>query len=127
MEDSVRIFYADRSSFIPRRAELKVTADLAGGVSGTLLWPHTLRFVGDSGGTVNIAMPSILTEPWNPIAGTNWVYDQMPIRGTADMRTIANPFTGLPMPQRIERAEVTIKEGLPVGKTARLGRAPLCS
>jgi len=117
MEDSVRIFYVDRSSFIPRRAELQVTADLAGGVSGTLLWPHTLRFDGREGGTVNVAMPSILTEPWNPVSGTNWVYDQMPIRGTADDGLIANPFTGLPMPHRIERAEVTVQEGLPVGKT----------
>ena len=76
----------------PRRAELKVTADLAGGVSGTLLWPHTLRFGSAHGGTVNVAMPSILTEPWNPIAGTNWVYDQMPIRGTADSGTDRQPL-----------------------------------
>jgi len=117
LEDSVRIFYLDRSSFIPRRAELQVTTDLAGGVSGTLLWPHTLRFEGRVGGTVRIAEPSILTEPWNPVSGTNWVYDQMPIRATADDGLIANPFTGLPMPHRIERAEVTVKEGLPVGKT----------
>src|SRR5690606_28935378 len=118
MEDSVRIFYVDRSSFIPRRAELEVTSDLAGGISGTLLWPHTLRFEGRTGGIVNVALPSILTEPWNPIAGTNWIFDQMPIRGTADSGTIANPYTGLPMPQRIERAEVTVKEGLPVTKNA---------
>ena len=44
MEDSVRIFYLDRSSFIPRRAELQVTADLSSGISGTPLWPHTIRF-----------------------------------------------------------------------------------
>lgn len=118
MEDSVRIFYVDRSSFIPRRAELEVTSDLAGGISGTLLWPHTLRFEGRTGGIVNVALPSLLTEPWNPIAGTNWVFDQMPIRGTADSGTIANPYTGLPMPQRIERAEVTVKEGLPVTQNA---------
>lgn len=115
MEDSVRIFYIDQSSFIPRRAELQVTADLSGGVSGTPLWAHTIRKEGQVGGTVNVAMPSILTEPWNPIAGTNWIYDQMPIRGTSDFAAIANPFTGLPIPQRIERAEVVIKEGLPVG------------
>ncbi len=118
MEDSVRIFIVDRSSFIPRRAELQVTADLASGISGTFLWPHTIRFVDRVGGTVNVALPSILTEPWNPIAGTNWVYDMMPIRGTAESATIANPFTGLPMPQRIERAEIVVEEGLPVGKSS---------
>ena len=118
MKDSVRIFTNDRSSFIPHRAELQITADLAAGVSGTMLWPHTIRFKGREGGLVRVAMPSILPQPWNPIAGTNWVYDMMPIRGTGEQATIANPFTGLPLPHRIERAEVVIEQGLPVGKSS---------
>jgi peptide/nickel transport system substrate-binding protein len=62
-------------------------------------------------------MPSIMTEPWNPIAGSNWVYDAMPIRGTGEFATVNDPFTGLNIPNRIERAEVTVEEGLPVGTT----------
>ena len=41
----------------------------------------------------------------------------MLIRATADLGTMPDPFTGLQWPQRIERAEVTVKEGLPVGST----------
>lgn len=117
MKDSVHIYLVDRFGVIPRSADLSVSADLAGGISGTLLWPHTIRRGDEVGGTLNVALPSILPEPWNPLDGSNWIYDQMLIRGTADDGVIADPFTGLPRPQRIERAEIYIKEGLPVGQT----------
>jgi peptide/nickel transport system substrate-binding protein len=94
-----------------------VAADLYAGISGSNLWPYTLRREGEVGGSVKIAMPSILTEPWNPIAGSNWIYDMSLIRATADMGTLPSPFTGLAYPSRAERAEVVIKEGLPVGVT----------
>ncbi|MGW8182107.1 MAG: ABC transporter substrate-binding protein, partial [bacterium] len=60
-------------------------------------------------------MPSIMTEPWNPIAGSNWVYDMMPIRGMNSPAVVPDPFTGLLVPNRLEKAEVFIEEGLPVG------------
>lgn len=116
MEDSVRIWLVDRLSVIPRRAEVSVAADLASGVSGTFLWAHTIRLGEQVGGSLSMAMPSILPEPWNPLNGSNWLFDQMLIRGTSDTGAIADPYTGLPLPQRIERAEVYIKEGLPVTK-----------
>ena len=62
-------------------------------------------------------MPSILTEPWNPSQAPTGLRPDADPRH-ADSGTIANPYTGLPMPQRIERAEVTIEEGLPVGQNA---------
>lgn len=62
-------------------------------------------------------MPSILTSPWNPLDGTNWIYDAMLYRAIADLGVMPDPFTGLNLPQRIERAEVTIQEGLPVFRT----------
>ncbi|MFQ5857476.1 MAG: ABC transporter substrate-binding protein [Anaerolineae bacterium] len=117
MQDSVRIWLVDRLSISPYRAEVAVAADLAGGVNGSWLWAHTIRRAEQVGGTVNIAMPSILPEPWNPLDGSNWIYDQMLIRGTGDLGTLPDPFTGLSWPQRIERAEVTIQEGLPVERT----------
>lgn len=117
LEDSTRIWTVDQRSFFPRRAELSIASDLSGGPYGTFLWPHTIRLDNRVGGSVNIALQSMMTEPWNPVAGTNWIYDMMPIRSTGDMAAIPDPFTGLQRPQRIERAEVTIKEGLPVGKT----------
>jgi peptide/nickel transport system substrate-binding protein len=55
-----------------------------------------------------------MTEPWNPIGGTNWVYDMMPIRGMQTGAIVPDPFTGLNQPMRIATAEVYVQEGLPV-------------
>ena len=41
----------------------------------------------------------------------------MPIRATSDYGVVSDPYTGLVWPQRIEKAEVTVLEGLPVAKT----------
>ncbi|HXK42540.1 MAG TPA: ABC transporter substrate-binding protein [Anaerolineae bacterium] len=117
LQDSVRIWLVDRKSITPKRNEVKVAADLYGGVSGSYLWPQTLQREGQIGGSMTIAMPNILTEPWNPVAGTNWIYDMMLIRGTGDLAYMYDPFTGLIWPQRLERAEVFVQQGLPVVKT----------
>lgn len=117
MQDSIRIWLVDRLSISPYRSEVSVSADLAGGINGSFLWPHTLRLAGEEGGTVDIGVPSILPEPWNPLDGSNWVYDQMLIRGTGDLGVLPDPFTGLSWPQRIESATVTVLDGLPVAKT----------
>lgn len=117
LQDSVRIWLCDRASITPKRKEVKVAADLYGGVSGSSIWPYTLQREGEIGGSMTVAMPSILTEPWNPIAGTNWIYDMMLIRGTGETSTVSDPFTGLALPNRIERAEVFVEKGLPIFKT----------
>ncbi|MCB0080475.1 MAG: hypothetical protein KDE47_06080, partial [Caldilineaceae bacterium] len=114
MQDSVRIWLVDRLSISPYRSEISVAADLAGGINGSFLWPHTLQKAGEEGGTVRVGVPSILPEPWNPLDGSNWVYDQMLIRGTGDLGVLPDPFTGLSWPQRIESADVTVLAGLPV-------------
>lgn len=117
MKDSVRIWIADTSDYVPRRTNVTVAADLAAAVAGAQLWPFTIRFQDQVGGTMKIGLPSVLTSPWNPIAGSNWVYDQMMTRGTADRGVMYDPFTGLVWPQRIERAELVALEGLPIAKT----------
>ncbi|HEY3474326.1 MAG TPA: ABC transporter substrate-binding protein, partial [Anaerolineales bacterium] len=91
MEDSVRLFLVDETSFSPRVANLRVASDLAGGAQGSQIWGQTLRFDGEEGGTVRIAQPGILVDPWNPLAGSNWIYDSMPQRGTSDNGVIADP------------------------------------
>jgi len=117
MQDSVRVWLVERISAWPRRKEIKVVADLAAGYSGSRLWPYTLRYEGRTGGTIRMGLPSIITQPWNPLGGSNWIFDQTLIRSTQDYAAIPDPFTGLMMPQRIERAEVTVKQGLPVSRT----------
>ncbi len=117
MEESYHVWVVDEASFSPRVSNLSVASDLAGGSQGSTIWGQTLRFNDQVGGTVRIAQPGILVEPWNPIAGTNWIYDSMPQRGLSDNGVIADPFTGLAWPQRLERAEVVAKEGLPITKS----------
>lgn len=119
MKDSVRVWLVDGISIWPRRKEVVLAADLAGGVSGSILLPYTVRFEekGQAGGRVHFASPSILTEPWNPIAGSNWIFDNMITRATQDFATLPDPFTGLFWPQRIKSAEVYVEKGLPVART----------
>lgn len=117
MQDSVRIWLVDQLGASPYRTDVAVAADLAGGINGSALWAYTLRKGQEDGATATIASPSILPEPWNPVAGSNWVYDLMLQRGMTDNGTLPDPFTGLTWPERIERAEVTVQTGLPVAKT----------
>ncbi|MEN8241576.1 MAG: ABC transporter substrate-binding protein [Chloroflexota bacterium] len=117
MQDSVRIWLYDSTSFTPRRADVEVTADLAGAVAGTTLWTYTLKRAGEEGGTFTVGMPSMLQNPWNSIAGSIWIYDKSIISGISDWAVIPDPYTGLELPQRLASAEVTIKTGLPVGVT----------
>jgi len=117
LQDSARIWLVDRASFSPVVKNQVVASDLYGGTSGSWLWPVTLRREGQEGGSMTIAQPSILTEPWNPLNGTNWIYDMTWIRGTGEMAYMPDPYTGLYLPRRAEKAEVTVEEGLPVGKT----------
>jgi peptide/nickel transport system substrate-binding protein len=117
MKDSARVWLVDNIGISPRRADVKVAADLAGGIYGAWLWGPSLRYADKKSAPIKVAMPSILPEPWNPLDGSNWVYDTMIVRGTGELGTMPDPFTGLSHPQRIEKGEVFIKEGLPVGKT----------
>jgi len=117
LTDSVRVWLVDRASIAPMRAEVDVAGDLYGSIAGSALWPVTLSRQGEIGGSMTIAMPSLLTEPWNALDGSNWVFDGMLIRGTGELAYYPDPYTGLYYPNRFDRAEVVIQEGLPVGKT----------
>ncbi|MEZ4709063.1 MAG: ABC transporter substrate-binding protein [Caldilineaceae bacterium] len=117
MQDSIRIWLVDQLGASPYRDDIAVSADLAGGVSGSRLWPYTLRKGQEDGASVTIASPSLLPEPWNPVAGSNWIFDTMLQRGMSDLGVMSDPYTGLSWPQRIERAEITIQTGLPVAKS----------
>ena len=116
-QDSPRIFVVDQTDFIPKRKELAITADLAGGVSGTSLWPMTIRRGDQIGGTIRMGSDQVLVEPWNPVGGSNWTQDQLAIRATFDRGFLVDPYTGNYHPLHIERVDVTVKEGLPVSKS----------
>jgi peptide/nickel transport system substrate-binding protein len=116
-QESFRVWLVDAINYFPLRKDVRVASDLAGGINGSALWAHTLRFVRQPAARMRIGMPSILTEPWNPVAGSNWIYDQMIIRGTAAAPSLPDPFTGLFLPHRVQAAHVTAQEGVPIIKT----------
>jgi peptide/nickel transport system substrate-binding protein len=116
-QESFRIWLVDAINYFPLRKDVGVVSDLAGGIHGSALWAHTLRFMGQPAARMRIGMPSMLTEPWNPVAGSNWIYDQMIIRGTAAAPALPDPFTGLFLPHRVQSAHVTAQEGVPIIKT----------
>jgi peptide/nickel transport system substrate-binding protein len=143
MEDNVHMFMVNDESFSPMRADVRVAEDLAGGLSGgsfsyysaapnstfdsplsgSWVWALTAHFVDDEGdplvgGTMRVAMPKLLVKPWNPIAGTDSVYDLLPIRATGDQCLQPDTRTGLQWPGRIERAEVFVQTGIPIGVTS---------
>jgi peptide/nickel transport system substrate-binding protein len=117
MRDSVRIWLVDQLNVWPRARAVELAVDLAGGVSGSALWPYTIRFRDGAGGRVVFATPSLLTQPWNPISGSNWIYDNMMLRALDDPALLPDPFTGLFWPQRIDSAQVTVQKGVPVIRT----------
>ena len=117
LENSQRIWLYDRTSFSPRRSEVGVTADLAGGVPGAWLWPYTLRREGEIGGRMTIAAPVFLSAPWNPIAGGIGLFDTAAMRATGDWAVMPDPYTGLMLPQRLESAVVVAHEGMLVDRT----------
>jgi peptide/nickel transport system substrate-binding protein len=112
------IWLVDAINFSPLLKNVDTVADLAGGINGSALWPYTLRFIDNSQQQpMRIGMPGMLTEPWNPVAGSTWIYDQMITRGTGADSLLPNPFTGLLHPFLVQKATVTTIENAPVSKT----------
>ncbi len=117
LRESTRVWLLDQSTAWPRARNVELAVDLAGGFGGSGLWPYTLRFTDRVGGRMVVGMPGFLAEPWNQVAGSNWIFDRMIMRALSDPVVLPDPFTGLFHPQRIERAEVAVEEGVPVNRT----------
>jgi peptide/nickel transport system substrate-binding protein len=117
MQNSVHIWLVDVINVLPRAANVALTSDLAGGVSGSWLWAYTLRYTDRIGGSVVVGLPALLAEPWNPVAGSNWMFDRMIMRGLTDSPVLPDPYTGLFWPQEVVRADVVVQGDLPVTRT----------
>ncbi|HEX6270572.1 MAG TPA: ABC transporter substrate-binding protein [Anaerolineales bacterium] len=122
LEDSLFVWVIDQRVYAPYNDNVQVTYDLATGPESTNVGPYNLRFVDQEGGTMKIGTSDLFTQPWNTIAGSNWVWDAHVMRATT-MGTsniggggglMADPYTGLAYAQRIESAELTLKSGLPI-------------
>jgi peptide/nickel transport system substrate-binding protein len=117
LENSVRVWLTDQINVLARADNVALASDLSGGVTASALWALTLRYRDRVGGSAVIGTPNLLTSPWNPIAGSNWVFDRMITRGLHDSAVYADPFTGLFWPQHVVSAEVLVQQDVPVIKT----------
>jgi peptide/nickel transport system substrate-binding protein len=113
----LRTWLIDGASYAPYSTDVSLTYDIAAGIGNGALWPYTVRFADQEGGTLNYGQPDNLVDPWNPIAGSNWSYDGAVQRATQSYGVVYDPHTGLTWPHRIESAELTVQEGLPVTST----------
>ena len=122
MEDSLFVWTIDQQSYAPYDDNVQVTWDLALNYEAGSVGPYNLRFKDKEGGVMKIGTNDLFTQPWNTVAGDNWVWDAAIMRATTQGTSstvgggglMADPYTGLAYPQRIESAELTYKEGLPI-------------
>lgn len=122
LEDSLFIWTIEQQSYAPYDNDVEVTWDLALNYEASSVGPYNLRFKDKEGGVMKIGTNDLYTEPWNTVAGSNWVWDAHVMRATTQGTNgqtggggmMADPFTGLGYPQRLESAELTYKEGLPI-------------
>ena len=114
MEDSSQVWLALRAACYPHAKDLNFAVDLAAGLA-TGIWAHTLSSERE---TVRVAIPSILSAPLNPVAGSFTVYDQMIIRATGAPALIPHPYSGLYLPLDLSWAEVEAEEGSPIQRSS---------
>ena len=115
LQDSLQVWLIDGKNYTPYQTNVQVASDLAAGVEGASIYPYTLRFADQEGGSLKWGEPDLFATPWNPVAGSNWAFDQAAIRATASgfNGLMPDPFTGLYLPLRVESAEVTVLDSLP--------------
>ena len=121
MQDSVQVWVIDQQTYAPFAKNVQVTYDLASGIEAAGMNPYNMRFTDKEGGAMKVGTNDLFTEPWNTISGSNWIWDTSVMRATQQGSDYAaaggimpDPYTGLAWPQRIDKAEVTYKTGLPV-------------
>jgi peptide/nickel transport system substrate-binding protein len=125
LEDSLFVWTIEQQSYAPYSTDVQVTWDLALNYESGSVGPYNLRFADQEGGVLKIGTNDLFSQPWNPIAGSNSVWDAGVIRATTQGTSstvgggglMADPFTGLAYPQRIASAELTYREGLPIQQT----------
>ncbi len=117
LQDSLQVWLVDDQNFTPYSNDVQVTTDLGAGVEASSIWPYTIRFQGKEGGALKWATTDLFTDPWNPVAGDNWVWDQAIIKATSSGAFMPDPFTGLAWPLYAQKMDLTVQTGLPVFKS----------
>ena len=123
LEDSLFVWVVDQLVYAPYNSNVSVTYDLAAGYEAAFMGNYNLRFVDQEDGTMKVGTNDLFTQPWNTIAGSNWVWDSNIMRATSQGATgassatagmMGDPYTGLGWPQRFESASLEYQTGLPI-------------
>jgi peptide/nickel transport system substrate-binding protein len=129
MQDSIYVWLNDRAAFSPLSDDIAVASDAYGGIEGSGLWAYTMHFR-DGGGTpllpdwdsgvngtltAKIALEDLIVDPWNPVMGSNWAFDQFPNRATQENGFEYDTRDGLVWPGVAQKADIVVKSGLPIG------------
>jgi len=121
MEFSPQVLLADIAGVSPWRTDLNVMTDISIGFGWGMV--QTIHFLDEQGepkvgGTVSARQGSMFVDAWNPVDGSGVVADLGIFRHILqEAGLMPDGRDGLVHPWRIERAEVTVNEGLPVTKT----------
>ena len=111
LQDSVRIWLVDQTAVWVRRREIEAVGDYSAGY----WWSPQLYFMNrqrKEGGILRIASSDVLVDPWNPVAGSNWIYDGMISSPTGVGVFILHPKTGLPIPIAfLKKVTLEVEEG----------------
>lgn len=115
LQDSLQVWVIDQQVYTPFNCNVEVTYDLGSGVEAAQMPPFNMRFKDQEGGQLRVGTNELFTDPWNPINGSNWVWDGF-IRQHVETGAslMSDPYTGLAHPLRAEGAAVTVQTGLPV-------------
>jgi peptide/nickel transport system substrate-binding protein len=116
LQDSTQVWIVDTLQFDPMQPNVSVTYDVGAGIEAACMPPYTMRFKDQEGGAMKVGTSDLYTEPWNPVLGSNWIWDagvQNTTRGAAFM---PDPYTGLAWPLRLESVAMTVKTGLPIAQ-----------
>jgi len=118
LEESERVMLVDQLAPFVRRQDIEVAFDLSGGYSNPL-WALTIRKKDEVGGILTAGSAEILVQPWNPEAGTNWLYDSIILGAVRETSPhIFNPYTGLPIPLRMESVTMEVEKGVPTSASS---------
>ena len=116
LEQSYRVWVVSQITPIPYNDNVQVTSDLAAGIQGATLWARTVRFTDEVGGSMTVGIENMFVEPWNPIGGSNWVFDAVVKNAISEPAVYPDPNLGIAFPNRVESAAIEVVEGTPIGK-----------
>jgi len=117
MKDSVRVWLVDQNAVWARRKDIDLVADYAAGYSG-MSWAFAANKGLKFGGTARIGSAEVIVEPWNPVAGSNWIYDSMIYDyAVRDRAFLLDPKTGMAIPLNVKSVNMEVLSGLPITRS----------